>query len=121
MTNDLPLSRAIFFASLLLTGALLFLTIAAFKVDWFAPSVAIIVMAAIGWDRFMNQPRSARVGRFANSEGRVVSINLDDAKCVVSGGRVVISDSSPTRRKRSIKSGVLTRKLRKATADKVVS
>ena len=119
MTTEPTLSRAIFFASLLVAGAIVFLAGAAFDVEWVAPSVAMIVLAAIGWDRFMNQASAGGIGDASDVQPRDFTIDVDGTPGVIQANRIVISRAAPHGRKGVVKA-VSSRRPRKPVVDKAV-
>lgn len=112
------MSKAIFFASVLIAGAIVFLAVAAFEVDWFAPSVALIVLAAIGWDRFMDPAPPLRDTAVEASE-RALTIDVDGAPGVIQANRIVINGAGPVKRKVAA-SSVASRRPRKPAPGKAV-
>ena len=57
MMVDRSLAQAIAFSSILMSGTALFAVVSISEVDWFLPSMLMIVASAIGWDRFVNSKR----------------------------------------------------------------
>jgi hypothetical protein len=102
--NSEMLARSIFFGSLLISGSVLFFAVAAFKVDWFAPSMIFLVAVVLGWDRFMNDPHEGAQIRSNSEEDGVDYLKrsiADDSTAIVKrsfvGESVDYSENLPAR------------------------